>query len=119
MSSEPELVIAKCSTSSAAGEPAFRQAVRCGRHEMVVDERPARGGQDAGPMPFEYLLSGLGACTAITLRMYAQRKGWDLGAIDVALALRQGRGGGRHVDRRVNLSAVLSAEQREKLAEIC
>ena len=80
---QTEMVIAKCNVVGAAEDPNYRQSVRCGRHEMLADERPVRGGADAGPMPFEYLLSGLGACTSITLRMYAERKGWSPVAIDV------------------------------------
>ena len=119
MKMQGEMVIAKCSVLGAADDPNYRQAVRCGRHEMLVDERPVRGGADAGPMPFEYLLAGLGACTSITLRMYAQRKGWNIGAVGVGLSLRQDKEGTRSIDRRVTLSGALSAEQREKLAEIC
>jgi putative redox protein len=115
---QAEVVIAKCRTSSAAQDPNYRQAVHCGRHELVCDEHQEQGGQDAGPTPFEYLLGGLAACTAITLRMYAQRKGWELGAVDVSLVLRKGRDT-RHIERRVTISAPLSEEQRNRLAEIC
>jgi putative redox protein len=118
MRSNPEIVIAKCSVVGASEDPDYRQVVRCGRHEMLVDERPARGGADAGPMPFEYLLAGLGACTSITVRMYATRKGWDIGSVSVSLALRRGPDGDR-VERRVSLSAPLAAEQQAKLLEIC
>ncbi|HYR32825.1 MAG TPA: OsmC family protein [Burkholderiales bacterium] len=114
-----ELVITKCSVAGAAEDPNYRQAVRCGRHEMIVDERPARGGADAGPMPFEYLLASLGACTSITLRMYAERKGWDIGAVGVSLSLRQDKEGTRTIERRVTLSGTLTAQQLEKLADIC
>ena len=103
----------------AAGDPNYRQSLRCGRHELLADERPVRGGADAGPMPFEYLLSGLGACTSITLRMYAERKGWDIGAVAVSLALRQSKEGTRSIERRVMLSGELSAEQQAKLADVC
>jgi putative redox protein len=113
-----ETVIAKCGVHAAAEDPNYRQQVRCGRHELVVDERPARGGADAGPMPFEYLLAGLGACTSITLRMYAERHGWNIGAIDVSLALRQGAEG-RRVERRVAIAGPLTAEQQAKLADVC
>ena len=116
---QTEMVIAKCNVVGAAEDPNYRQTVRCGRHEMLVDERPVRGGADAGPMPFEYLLAGLGACTSITLRMYAERKGWNIGAVAVSLALRQGKEGTRSIERRVTLSAALSAEQQEKLSEVC
>jgi len=114
----PELVIAKCTVLGADGNPDYRQVVRCGRHELLCDERPARGGADAGPMPFEYLLCGLGACTSITLRMYAKRKGWNIGDVSVSVALRRGEAGDR-VERRVSLSAPLTGEQRAKLLEIC
>ena len=116
---QTEMVIAKCNVVGAAEDPNYRQSVRCGRHEMLADERPVRGGADAGPMPFEYMLSGLGACTSITLRMYAERKGWNIGAVAVSLALRQGKEGTRSIERRVTLSAALSAEQQEKLSEVC
>lgn len=113
-----EIVIAKCTVHAAAEEPNYRQQVRCGRHEFLVDERPARGGGDAGPMPFEYLLGSLGACTSITLRMYAERHGWNIGTVDVSLTLRKGDDASR-IDRRVSVSAPLTPEQQQKLAEIC
>ena len=119
MPPQTELVLAKCTATAAAEDPNYRQTLRCGRHEMLADERPVRGGADAGPMPFEYLLAGLGACTSITLRMYAERKGWDIGAVAVSLSLRQAKEGTRSIERRVTLSAALSAEQQAKLSEIC
>ncbi|TMH32715.1 MAG: OsmC family protein [Betaproteobacteria bacterium] len=118
MSSEPETIIARCNVVASAEDADYRQALRCGRHELLADERPVRGGADAGPMPFEYLLGGLGACTSITLRMYAQRKGWNIGKVSVSLALRRGKNGSR-IERRVALSAPLSQEQQAKLADIC
>jgi len=113
-----EIVIAKCIVHAAAEDPNYAQQVRCGKHEFLVDERPARGGADAGPMPFEYLLGSLGACTSITLRMYAERHGWNIGAVDVSLTLRKGDDASR-IDRRVSVSAPLTPEQQQKLAEIC
>jgi len=118
MSSEPETIIARCNVVGSAEDAEYRQVLRCGRHELLADERPVRGGADAGPMPFEYLLGGLGACTSITLRMYAQRKGWSIGTVSVSLALRRGKDGSR-IERRVALSAPLSQEQQAKLADIC
>jgi putative redox protein len=118
MPAQSEMVLAKCHVLAAAEDPNYRQSLRCGRHEMLSDERPVRGGADAGPMPFEYLLAGLGACTSITLRMYAERKGWNIGAVAVSVALYQGKEG-RTIERRVMLSAPLTAEQQARLSDIC
>ena len=67
------------------GERNYQVDIEAGRHRLSADEPPALGGADAGPAPFQLLLSALGACTTITLRMYAQRKGWDLNGVDVDL----------------------------------
>jgi putative redox protein len=118
MASEHELIIARCTAVGSAADPDYRQVLSCGRHQMLADERRAQGGADAGPMPFEYLLSALAACTSITLRMYAKRKGWEIGTVSVSASLRRGRDGDK-VERRVALSAPLSAEQHSRLLEIC
>jgi putative redox protein len=100
--------------SSAAGYAAF---ARARGHEVRADEPVSAGGTDTGPRPTELLLAGLGSCTSITLRMYADRKGWDLGAISVQLTLHE-NGDASRIDRRIAFSASLSAEQRGRLAEI-
>lgn len=69
------------STESTAAK--YRVDVRVGAHQLIADEPVAAGGGDLGPSPFGLLLSGLVACTATTLRMYATRKGWELAAIEV------------------------------------
>ena len=61
----------------------YATRIIAGRHTLTADEPVAAGGADAGPAPFAYLLSGLIACTAITLRMYADRKGWALRRVTV------------------------------------
>lgn len=53
------------------------------QHVSIIDEPKDIGGDDNGPTPVEYLLTAIGSCIAITLRMYAERKGWDLGIITV------------------------------------
>src|SRR5258708_14337138 len=95
MPAQSEMVLAKCTATAAAEDPDYRQSLRCGRHEMLSDERPVRGGVDAGPMPFEYLLAGLSACTSTTLRMYAQRTGWNIGAVAESVALHHRKEGPR------------------------
>lgn len=99
-------------------DPKYLQKVQSGGHSSFADEPPARGGADAGPTPFEYVLSGLGACTSITLRMYAERKGWDLGTVTVALKLLRADGANR-IERQVAIDASLNTEQRARLADIC
>lgn len=73
-------------TVQEAEDGVFAQAVRAGRHVLSADEPFAAGGTDIGPGPYEYLLAGLGACTSMTLRMYARHKGWSVGRITVDLA---------------------------------
>ncbi len=85
---------------------------------MLADEPVARGGQDAGAEPFAYLLASLGSCTSITLRMYAQRKGWNIGTVAVSLVLRD-EAAGKRIERRVTLSESLDAAQNAKLSEVC
>lgn len=91
--------------------------VVAGRHSMVVDEPSSLGGQDAGPAPYDVLLASLGACTAITLRMYAERKGWPLMAVEVDL--KHFKDGDRsHIDRLLRLTGGLDDAQRARLADI-
>lgn len=62
---------------------AFKQTVKVRQHQIRADEPVAEGGEDTGPSPQELLAASLASCTAITMEMYAQRKGWDLGATEV------------------------------------
>ena len=90
--------------------------IRTGAHALVADEPKGAGGGDAGPSPFGLLLSSLGACTAITLRMYAERKQWPLGAIEVRLSYRW-RDEAGEIERVLSLGG-LDAAQRARCAEI-
>lgn len=99
------------------GERNFAQSIRTGRHELTADEMPSHGGADAGPTPFSLVLAGLGACTSITLRMYAQRKGWELGSVEVRLKMLEADKA-VHIERTIACTAALSDEQRSRLAEI-
>jgi putative redox protein len=95
----------------------FRQTVRVGPHVLVADEGTAEGGDDAGPAPHEWILVALGACTSMTLKMYAERKGWPLESVHVEVD-------GAHVDgafvltRRVHVAGALSREQEGRLLEV-
>ena len=70
-------------TASRAGT--FRQTIKIREHGLTVDEPADQGGDDTGPSPQELLAASLASCTAITMEMYAQRKGWDIGDVEVAV----------------------------------
>jgi putative redox protein len=111
-------LIAKATVIGGGDAPRYFQKVQCGKHAMVADESAEGGGQNAGPSPFDYLISGLGACTSITLRMYGERKGWELGTVTVEVRLKRENDENR-IDRTVSISGSLSETQRAKLTEIC
>ncbi|HXD05483.1 MAG TPA: OsmC family protein [Burkholderiaceae bacterium] len=93
----------------------YRHDIETSGHRLVCDEPPRNGGTGSGPGPYELVLSGLGGCTAITLRMYAKRKGWDLGHLRVELHLLMDREGRTEITRALSSSAALSDEQWERL----
>ena len=101
----------------------YTNRVLAGRHELLADEPTRVGGTDAGPSPFEYLLASLGACTSMTLRMYADRKEWPLEHVSVRLRHeKEDAGEGRSKHRFVrDLHLVgdgLDDDQRARLLEI-
>jgi len=93
------------------------QDVTVASHRIRSDEEAEKGGEDTGATPHELLLAALGSCTAMTLKLYAQRKGWPLE--DVTVTLNGANGEGAYViTRQVALTGVLDAEQRQRLMEI-
>lgn len=95
----------------------YATALVAGHHELRADESAALGGKDEGPAPHELLCAALAACTAITLRMYAERKAWPLQAAHVDV-LFQLEGEKRTMTRRLRLSGDLDEAQRARLADI-
>ena len=99
------------------GATPYAVSIEAGRHRLTADEPVKVGGRDAGPPPFDLLLSALGACTAATLKMYAERKGWPLEALDVSLTFIRGEKGDR-IERRLSPKGPLDEAQRLRLADI-
>lgn len=90
-------------------------------HEWFGDESTELGGANAGPAPSRLILSGLGACTVITVQMYAARKTWALDGVEVALQFNpQGKpaDGATEITRHITLHGELSDEQRERLLQV-
>jgi putative redox protein len=104
-------------STTVRGENGYAQKITTSAHELASDEPVRRGGTNTGPSPFELLLASLGACTAITFRMYGERKQWNLGAIEVKLRMLKDSDLLR-IERAISLSGALDPEQREKLLEI-
>ena len=94
--------------------------VSVGGHRFPADEGEEVGGSDRGAAPFELVMAGLGACTSMTLRMYADRKGWDLQGVEVTLTRtqREGVAPENEIRREIRLAGDLDAEQRRRLVEI-
>jgi putative redox protein len=100
------------------GTDRYHVELQAGWHALAADESAENGGADTGPAPFGLLLSGLSACTAITLRMYADRKGWPLEGVDVRLAYTVKDRATRWIDRQITLRGPLEDDQRARLAEV-
>jgi putative redox protein len=95
----------------------FQQSIDVGPHRLTGDEPTEVGGDDRGPNPFEYVLAGLGSCTSMTVKMYADRKGWPLESVEVSLSSEQAPGTWT-VQRKIKLTGDLTEEQRARLLEI-
>ncbi len=110
------------------GEGLYHE-VFVGSHRLAADEPPDLGGSDRGPNPYDLLLASLGACTAMTLTMYAQRKGFPLQGVTTRLqhsrihaddcaACETNQGRIDSIELNIELDGPLSDEQRSKLLEI-
>lgn len=111
------------------GLDGFRTEIEARSHGLVADEPAALGGTDRGPTPYELLLGALGSCMVMTLRMYADRKGWPLEGVEVRLRTSRSHEadcvqcdekdvGITTIERELELFGALTDEQRERLLEI-
>jgi putative redox protein len=97
----------------------FTHTVDIRSHNVLVDEPSDRGGDDDGPSPLELLAASLASCTAITVEMYAEHKGWDIGKVEVAVDYTPSeRGCPTKFALELKLPATTTPEQREKLQVI-
>jgi uncharacterized OsmC-like protein len=111
------------------GAEAFAQEITAGRHHLIVDEPVSAGGTDRGPGPYDLLLAALGACTSMTIALYARRKGWLLTGVTVRLSharihaedcaeCETKQGMLDRIERDIQLMGALTDEQRGKLLEV-
>jgi len=97
----------------------FRQIVKIRHHKLYSDEPTDQGGDDSGPSPEELLAASLASCSAITMEMYAQRKGWDIGDVEVACEYNPAeRGSPTRFELVMRFPERLSEEQVERLRVI-
>ena len=112
-----------------SGEGKLTEHLLDGRHRLLSDEPVAAGGSDRGPGTYELLLMALGACTTMTLRLYADRKQWPLARVSVALRharihaedcadCETKQGMLDRIERVISLEGALDAEQRQRLKQI-
>ena len=114
---------------STVGPSGYRTDVSAREHRFTVDEPTSVGGSNAGPTPYEYLLGSLGGCTAMTLRMYANRKQWPLERVEIKLRTARSYArdcencvdqdvGITRLERRIELTGPLTVDQRARLLQI-
>jgi uncharacterized OsmC-like protein len=112
-----------------SGPARFTQSISVGPHVLQADEPAEFGGNDAGPNPYELLLAALGACTSMTVRMYAERKQWPLQGVQVSLSharihaedcaqCETNVGMIDRIELEISLTGDLSEEQRGRLLDI-
>ena len=100
------------------GRTQYATTIEAGGHRIIADEPPSNGGADAGPAPYDLLVASLCACTAITLRMYVDRKGWPMTALHVGVHFIRTPDKSERIERTLKLEGDLTDEQRARIADI-
>lgn len=112
-------VVARRKASGASHPRGFAHEVEIeGGHSIVVDEPIEAGGTDTGPSPTRLLAASLASCTAVTMEMYAERKGWPLGEVEVDVDVEYERATPTSFAISLRLPEELDDEQRERLVAI-
>lgn len=100
----------------------YTQSINTGRHQLIADEPTDIGGLDQGPAPYDLLLASLGACTSMTLRMYANQKKWDLQRVKVKMTHHKEMSADNKkmdiITREITVEGALDEVQRQRLLEI-
>ncbi len=104
------------------GKGLYTQSIKASNHALIADEPADIGGLDQGPAPYDLLLSALGACTSMTLRMYANQKKWDLKRVAVKLTHEKALDAENKkydvITREITVEGALDDAQRQRLLEI-
>ncbi|MBS0223187.1 MAG: OsmC family protein [Proteobacteria bacterium] len=103
--------------TASIGTTNYETSIATDHHRLKADEGPELGGKDSGPAPYDLLVSALGACTVITLRMYAERKKWPVEAVHADIHFVR-EGDDQHIDRRLRIEGNVDQEQKKRMAEI-
>jgi putative redox protein len=97
----------------------WKGEVSSGTHQFLTDKPEQFGGHDTGPAPYDFLTASLASCTMITLRMYAQHKGIDLGEFTVEVDFHTNREQQERIERRVVFKQTVAQDLQEKLLNVC
>lgn len=107
----PKVVTAKNAPGSVLAQLKIRD------HEILSDEEPLYGGNDDAPDPYDYVLAGVGGCTIVSLRQFAERKGWEIGDIEIVLTY-DSIDGEDVVKKETSFTGKLTDEQRKVLLRV-
>ena len=103
----------------ATGDGKFQVRIETGEHSFLMDEPVAYGGLSSGPSPFDMIGAALGGCTLMTMRLYAERKGWTLDGLSVRVTHRKSSPEARdQFERSIHFGEGITVEQRDKLLSI-
>jgi putative redox protein len=95
----------------------YATSIATGHHRLSADEGAELGGKDSGPAPYDLLVASLGACTVITLRMYAERKQWPVDAVHADIHFVR-EGDSQRIDRTLRIEGKVDEEQKKRMADI-
>ncbi len=103
--------------TASIGTTNYATSITTGHHRLAADEGPELGGKDTGPAPYDLLVASLGACTVITLRMYAERKQWPVEAVHAEIRFVR-EGDNQRIDRVLRIDGKVDEEQKKRMADI-